>query len=53
MEFWEIFWTIVLIGSFGIFTVLAITVTVGAFFNILSLLKKLKQQSSDDTERKE
>ena len=44
MEFWIKTWTLVFFSSLTIFTVLAVCVSIGGFFNILSLFKNLKEQ---------
>jgi hypothetical protein len=44
MNFWINLWTIFFFASLGLFAALAVTVTVGGFFNIRSLLKSLTAQ---------
>ena len=44
MNIWINIWTVFLIVSLVIFAVLAVVVTIGGFFNILSLLKGLSQE---------
>jgi hypothetical protein len=53
MQFWINFWSIFFFASLVIFTVLAVAVTIGGFFNIRSLFKSLKDaheqsQKKDD-----
>ncbi len=43
MQFWINFWSIFFFASLVIFAALAVTVTIGGFFNIRSLLKNLKK----------
>ena len=43
MQFWINFWSIFFFASLVIFAALAVTVTIGGFFNICSLLKNLKK----------
>ena len=44
MNFWINFWTIFFIASLAIFAVLAVVVSIGGFFNMLSLFKTLTMQ---------
>jgi len=45
MNFWINFWTAFFILSLVLFALLAVTVTIGGFFNIRSLFKNLTKQS--------
>ncbi|MDT8302239.1 MAG: hypothetical protein RQ760_12205 [Sedimentisphaerales bacterium] len=45
MNFWINFWTAFFIISLVLFAGLAVTVTIGGFFNIRSLFKNLTSQS--------
>ena len=45
MNFWINFWTAFFILSLVLFAGLAVTVTIGGFFNIRSLFKNLTGQS--------
>ena len=45
MNFWINFWTAFFIISLALFAGLAVTVTIGGFFNIRSLFKNLTGQS--------
>jgi hypothetical protein len=45
MNFWINFWTVFFIISLVLFAALAVTVTIGGFFNIRSLFKNLTKQS--------
>ena len=53
MNFWITVWTITLILGIGVFAVLAVVVTIGGAFDIVSLLRMLKAQhqsgQKDDT----
>ena len=44
MDFWIKTWTITFFVSLGLFTTLAIAVSIGGFFNIISLFKSLKEE---------
>ena len=50
MNFWINFWTIVFFASLVVFAGLAVTVTIGGFFNIRSLFKSLTEQSKQQNE---
>jgi len=49
MSFWTNFWTVFFVISLVLFASLAVTVTIGGFFNIRSLFKNL----SESREQKE
>lgn len=55
MNFWISFWTVFFVVSLGLFATLAVTVTIGGFFNIRSLFKSLSDRSaeSDRQDRQE
>jgi len=44
MNFWFLFWAIFFFASLAVFAGLAVVVTIGGFFNIRSLFKKLTNQ---------
>ena len=44
MEFWIKLWTIIFVVGLGIFTLLAIAVSIGGYFNIRSLFKSIESQ---------
>jgi hypothetical protein len=44
MTFWVDFWTTMLIVSIAIFSLMAVVVTIGGFFNIISLFKTLGKE---------
>ncbi len=44
MNFWISFWTIFFVVSLVLFALLAVTVTIGGFFNIRSLFKSLSER---------
>ncbi len=51
VDFWIKFWSVFFFLSLGVFFVLAVVVTVGGFFNILSLFATLvKEHSRPDPE---
>ena len=50
MNFWINFWTIFFIASLAIFAVLAVVVSIGGFFNMLSLFKTLTMQRDQEQE---
>ncbi len=43
-NFWVNFWSVFFFVSLGIFALLAVVVTIGGFFNILSLLATLAKE---------
>lgn len=49
MDFWIKFWSFFFFLSLGIFAILAVSVTIGGFFNILSLFKNLKAKHEDES----
>jgi len=48
IDAWMILWKIVLIGGVGLFALLAIVVTIGGFFDVTKLLKKLREDAEED-----
>jgi len=46
MNFWISFWTAFFVVSLILFALLTVTVTIGGFFNIRSLLKSLSDRST-------
>jgi len=40
---WRSLWMVVLVGGVGLFALLAVFVTVGGFFDVVKLIKKLRQ----------
>ena len=48
MNFWISFWTIFFVVSLVLFASLAVTVTIGGFFNIRSLFKSLSQRHEQE-----
>ena len=50
MTFWINFWTVIFFASVAIFAGLAVVVSIGGFFNILSLLKGLKERAERQDE---
>ncbi len=53
MNFWINFWTIFFIASLAIFSVLAVVVSIGGFFNMLSLFKTLTMQRDQEESTRE
>ncbi len=50
MNFWINFWTIFFIASLVLFAGLAVVVSIGGFFNMLSLFKTLTMQHDQEQE---
>ncbi|MHC4173487.1 MAG: hypothetical protein ACYTBX_05945 [Planctomycetota bacterium] len=50
MNFWIDFWSWFFFLSLAIFAILAVVVSVGGFFNILSLFKTLTMQRDQEQE---
>lgn len=48
MEFWKIFWAVLLFGSLGLFGILAVVVSVGGLSDIMSLFRKIGGESSGE-----
>ncbi len=48
MNFWINFWTIFFIASLVLFAGLAVVVSIGGFFNMLSLFKTLTMQRDQE-----
>ena len=49
MDCWIKFWTFFFYLSLTVFTLMAISVTIGGFFNIRSLFKNLKAEHEDES----
>lgn len=49
IEFWILLWKIVLIGGIGLFTILAVVVTIGGARDIHKLLRQLRSQAKDES----
>jgi hypothetical protein len=48
MDFWISLWKIFFFVSLAAFAVLAVVVSIGGFFNIRSLFKKLSEHAEQD-----
>ena len=48
MEFWMILWKAVFIFAIIIFTIMALWVTIGGYFDLKKLFKKLKDTDGDE-----
>ncbi len=48
MSFWISFWTAFFVVSLVLFALLAVTVTIGGFFNIRSLFKSLSDRPDQE-----
>jgi len=48
MNFWISFWSIFFVVSLVLFALLAVTVTIGGFFNIRSLFKSLSERRGQE-----
>ena len=51
MDFWINFWSFFFFVSLGIFSCLAVVVTIGGFFNIRSLFKSLTNRADQHDEQ--
>lgn len=49
LDFWIKTWSVFFFLSLGIFAVLAVTVTIGGFYNILSLFSLLNKEHEEST----
>ena len=49
LDAWECLWMVVLIGGVGLFAVLAIVVTFGGFFDVVKLIKSLREGGESDS----
>lgn len=47
MEFWQGFWTVLLVVSLTAFAGLAVVVSIGGFFDVKALFKRLEDQHRD------
>ena len=50
IEFWIVSWKVLLLAAVAAFAVLAVVVTLGGFFDILRLLKTLREERARSTE---
>ncbi len=50
MSFWVGFWTVVLILAVLVFAGMAVVVTIGGFFDLKSMFKRIEQQHQQDRE---
>ena len=50
MSFWIVLWKIVLLGTLAAFSIMAVLVTIGGAFDIVKLLKRLRE---DETHQEE
>ncbi|MBL7152378.1 MAG: hypothetical protein ISS79_01575 [Phycisphaerae bacterium] len=50
MNFWISFWTAFFVASLVLFAALAVVVTIGGFFNIRSLFKRLAERADQSEE---
>ena len=48
MSFWTSFWSVFFVVSLVLFALLAVTVTIGGFFNIRSLFKSLSERHGQE-----
>ncbi|MCP4376594.1 MAG: hypothetical protein GY794_10535 [bacterium] len=46
IDAWMTLWKVVLIGGIGLFAVLAVVVTIGGFFDVIKLLKNLREDAA-------
>ena len=57
LEYWILLWKIVLIGGVGLFTALAVVVTIGGALDIRRLFKTLREEharaTAEDVAQKE
>ena len=53
MSFWVTFWSYFFFISLAAFTALAVSVTIGGFFNIRSMFRKLSGQHEQQGENSE
>ena len=49
IDFWILLWKCVLIGGVGLFTLLAIVVTIGGAYDIRKLLRQLKDTAEEES----
>ncbi|MFH1613906.1 MAG: hypothetical protein ABIG61_02325 [Planctomycetota bacterium] len=49
MVFWIVVWTVLLIIGLAVFAVLAVVVTIGGFFDVRSLFRKIDKQHEEKT----
>ncbi len=53
IEFWIVSWKVLLLAAIAAFAVLAVVVTLGGFFDILRLLKTLREEHARSTKKGE
>ncbi len=53
MDFWIKFWSVFFFVSLAAFTALAVSVTIGGFFNIRSMFRQLSSQHEQQAENPE
>ena len=51
MNFWIVFWIVILFTGLGLFAALAVAVSIVGFFNIRSLFKKLRSQADQQNKQ--
>ena len=51
MIFWKYFWTVLFFGGLSLFAILAVVITIGGFFNILSLFRDLGKTNRQEGEK--
>jgi hypothetical protein len=44
VDFWITFWSVIFVATLIVFAILAISVTIGGFFDLKRLLKSIDQQ---------
>ena len=50
MSFWIVLWKIVLLGTLAAFSIMAVLVTIGGAFDIVKLLKRLREDEAAEEE---
>ena len=48
MEFWITLWKITLIGGIGAFAILAVWVSIGGYFDIKKMFKKINERHAEE-----
>ena len=48
IEAWMVLWKIVLIAGIALFAALAVVVTIGGFFDVTKLIRRLKEEHAED-----
>ncbi len=49
LDQWMLFWKIVLVAGMIAFAVLAVTVSIGGFYDIRRLFKRLRERQTNDS----